>query len=125
MRGIYDVLEQFESYAIVATHSPLVIREMVSDNIYTFKRDEDMLSVSKIGIECFGEDVSVLSNVVFKNMADEKKYERFIEDAAKKNNYDYDTIVDALKGEHNELGIGVRLQILSIIDRHRNSHEEA
>lgn len=125
MRGIYDVLEQFESYAIVATHSPLVIREMVSDNVYTFKRDEDMLSVSKIGIECFGEDVSVLSNVVFKNMADEKKYERFIEDAAKKNNYDYDTIVDALKGEHNELGIGVKLQILSIIDRHRNSHEEA
>lgn len=97
MRAIYDVLEQFESYAIIATHSPLVIREMLSDNVYTFERNEDFLSVAKIGIECFGEDVSVLSDVVFKNMEDQKKFERFIEDVADHNNYDYDAIVREIK----------------------------
>lgn len=117
MRAIYDVLEQFESYAIIATHSPLVIREMLSDNVYTFDRNDDFLSVAKIGIECFGEDVSVLTDIVFKNMADNKKYERFIEYVAERNNYDYDAIVKEIKGTHNNLGMGVRLLILSVINQ--------
>lgn len=125
MRAIYDVLEQFESYAIIATHSPLVIREMLSDNVYTFERNEDFLSVAKIGMECFGEDVSVLSDVVFKNMADNKKYECFIEDVAKRNDYDYEAIVNEIKGKHNNLGMGVRLLILSVIDRNSQHYEKA
>lgn len=125
MRAIYDVLEQFESYAIIATHSPLVIREMLSDNVYTFERNEDFLSVAKIGIECFGEDVSVLSDVVFKNMEDQKKFERFIEDVADHNNYDYDAIVREIKGKRNNLGMGVRLLILSVIDRNSQHYEKA
>lgn len=125
MRAIYDVLEQFESYAIIATHSPLVIREMLSDNVYTFERNENLLSVAKIGIECFGEDVSVLSDVVFKNMADQKKFEHFIEDVAEHNNYDYDAIIKEIKGKHNNLGMGVRLLILSVINRNSQHYEEA
>lgn len=125
MRAIYDVLEQFESYAIIATHSPLVIREMLSDHVYTFERNEDTLSVAKIGIECFGEDVSVLSDVVFKNLADNKKYEQFIEEVAKRNGYDYDAIVNEIKGKRNQLGMGVRLLILSVIDRNKQQYEKA
>ena len=125
IRAIYKVLDIFESYAIIATHSPLVIREMLSDNVYTFERNEDFLSVAKIGIECFGEDVSVLSDVVFKNMEDQKKFERFIEDVADHNNYDYDAIVREIKGKRNNLGMGVRLLILSVIDRNSQHYEKA
>lgn len=123
MKAIYDVLEEFESYAIIATHSPLIVREMVSDNVYTLERDENTLNIAKIGIECFGEDVSVLSDVIFKNMSDVKKYERFVETVAKKCHYDYPAIVDRLKGVHNKLGMNMRLLIQSVIDKH--NHEEA
>lgn len=123
MKAIYDVLEEFESYAIIATHSPLIVREMVSDNVYTLERTDNVLSVAKIGIECFGEDVSVLSDVIFKNMSDGKKYEHFVESVAKECDYDYAKIVDRLKGTHNKLGMSMRLLIQSVIER--NSHEEA
>lgn len=123
MRAIFDVLEKFESYAIIATHSPLIVREMVSDNVYTFERDEDTLNVAKIGIECFGEDVSVLSDVIFKNMSDGKKYEHFVESVAKECKYDYQSVVDRIKGRHNKLGMSMRLLIQSVIDKH--NHEKA
>lgn len=123
MRAIYDVLEEFESYAIIATHSPLIVREMVSDNVYTLERIDNNLSVAKIGIECFGEDVSVLSDVIFKNMSDGKKYEHFVESVAKECNYDYAKIVDRLRGAHNNLGMSMRLLIQYVIDKHNN--EEA
>lgn len=123
MRAIYDVLEKFESYAIIATHSPLIVREMISDNVYTLERIENTLSVAKIGIECFGEDVSILSDVIFKNMSDGKKYEHFLESVAKKCDYDYAEIVDKLKGTHNKLGMNMRLLIQSVIDKH--NHEKA
>lgn len=123
MKAICDVLEEFESYAIIATHSPLIVREMVSDNVYTLERIGNTLSVAKIGIECFGEDVSILSDVIFKNMSDEKKYEHFVESVAKKCHYDYAAIVDRLKGAHNKLGMNMRLLIRSVIDKH--NYEEA
>ena len=125
MKSVYDVLEEFESYAIIATHSPLIVREMVSDNVYTLERIDNTLSVAKIGIESFGEDVSVLSDVIFKNMSDDKKYEYFVESVAKKCEYDYAKIVDRLKGSHNRLGMSMRLLIQSVIDRQKHSHEEA
>lgn len=118
MKAICDVLEEFESYAIIATHSPLIVREMVSDNVYTLERIGNTLSVAKIGIECFGEDVSILSDVIFKNMSDEKKYEHFVESVARKCHYNYATIVDRLKGAHNKLGMNMRLLIQSVIDKH-------
>lgn len=96
---------------------------MVSDNVYTLERDENTLNIAKIGIECFGEDVSVLSDVIFKNMSDVKKYECFVETVAKKCHYDYPAIVDRLKGAHNKLGMNMRLLIQSVIDKH--NHEEA
>lgn len=123
MKAIYDVLEEFESYAIIATHSPLIVREMVSDNVYTLERIDKVLSVAKIGIECFGEDVSVLSDVIFKNMSDGKKYEHFVESVAKECDYNYAKIVERLKGAHNKLGMSMRLLIQTVIDR--NTHEKA
>lgn len=122
MKAIYDVLEEFESYAIIATHSPLIVREMVSDNVYTLERIDNVLSAAKIGIECFGEDVSVLSDVIFKNMSDGKKYEHFVESVAKECDYNYAKIVDRLKGAHNKLGMSMRLLIQTMIDR--NTHEK-
>lgn len=69
--------------------------------------------------------MSVLSDVVFKNMEDQKKFERFIEDVADHNNYDYDAIVREIKGKRNNLGMGVRLLILSVIDRNSQHYEKA
>lgn len=116
LRAIYKVLDKFQSYAIIATHSPLVIREMVSDNVLVFSREDNFLNVAKIGVESFGEDISVLTDVVFKNMNDEKRYEYVVRELSGRYGDDYDKIVEVLQGEHNKLGLSARLMIRTIVE---------
>lgn len=118
LRAITNVLSHFQSYAIIATHSPLVIRELVSDNVFIFKRTEHSLYTAKIGIECFGEDVSVLTDIVFGNLNEKKGYEQIVKDIAQKCNYDYEKILNALKGERNELSLDLKLLIRTIVNNH-------
>lgn len=120
IRAIYTILEKFESYAIIATHSPLVIRELLSKNVYVFNREEDYLHVAKIGIESFGEDIAILNDIVFKNRSEDKQYEKYIEELVEEYG-DYNKVVAALQNEHNELGLNTRLLIQSAIERKKGA----
>lgn len=120
MHSVYKILTLYDSYALISTHSPYVIRELISPNVLIFKRNENELSVKRIGIESFGEDVSVLSDIVFGNMSEEKRYERFIEDVVKANDYDYDASVSALQKGPNTLSLNAKLLVRTIISRKQN-----
>lgn len=121
IRAIYTILEIFESYAIIATHSPLVIREMLSKNVYVFNREENNLHVAKIGIESFGEDVAILNDIIFKNRSEDKQYEKYIDKLVEKYG-DYNNVVFALQNEHNKLGLNTRLLIQSAIERKKGEN---
>lgn len=120
MHSVYKILELYNSYALISTHSPYVIRELVSPNVHIFKRFENGLSVKRIGIESFGEDVSVLSDIVFSNMSEEKKYEKFIEEVVKDCDYDYDASVNALQTGPNALSLNAKLLIRTIINKRKH-----
>ena len=120
MHSIYKILTLYDSYALISTHSPYVIRELVSPNVLIFNRYENELSVNRIGIESFGEDVSVLSDIVFGNISEEKRYERFIEDVVKSNGYDYEASVSALQKGPNTLSLNAKLLVRTIISRKHN-----
>ncbi len=119
LKAIFEILERFQSYAIIATHSALVVREMVAENVYVFNRNLNTLNVSKIGYECFGEDISVISDVIFKNLNDEKRYEKFIEDTAERCAWDYDRTMEVLQLQ-GKVGLNLRLIISNIINQHQN-----
>lgn len=72
--GLMFILETFQSFAIIATHSPLVIRELKSDSVLIMKRYEDELHVSKIGYESLGASINKLTNDIFKNKETEPYY---------------------------------------------------
>lgn len=78
MRSLFFLVRKFNSYAIITTHSPLVIRELVGDRVYVMRRSGKILDVSKIPIESFGEDVSVLIDRIFDNYGEQKKFVSFI-----------------------------------------------
>ena len=66
MNCIYDVLERYNSYAIIATHSPLIIREIVKQNVYRFKRmDGERPTLSRVAFDTFGEDIATLFINIF------------------------------------------------------------
>jgi len=116
IRAIYTILEKFESYAIIATHSPLVIREMLSKNVFVFNREENYLHVAKIGIESFGEDIAILNDIAFKNRSENKQYEKYISELVEDSD-NYNEVVAILQNEHNELGLNTRLLIQSAFEK--------
>lgn len=65
-RAIDRILERFDSYAILATHSPIIIQEIPSRYVLVFEREGNIPIVRKLGIESFGESIEVLTEEVFR-----------------------------------------------------------
>ncbi len=86
------ILHQYNSYCIIATHSPVILQEIPSKFIRVFDRQGNMPIIFPPTIECFGENLSNISNAIFhvdeeeeiykqvlKNLAQEKSYEEIME----------------------------------------------
>src|SRR5690554_7214607 len=51
---LFNLLERFDSYCIITTHSPIIIRELVSKNVYVFDRNDSFFNVKQLQIETYG-----------------------------------------------------------------------
>lgn len=79
VRMLYQLLEEFNSYAIISTHSPLFIQEIPSNYINKLERtEEDLLLISKLSIETFGENISAIVNEVFNVREVESNYKSLL-----------------------------------------------
>ncbi|WP_176520031.1 AAA family ATPase [Bacillus toyonensis] len=82
VRMLYHLLEEFNSYAIISTHSPIIIQEIPSFYINKLERtEEDLLLISKITIETFGENISAIVNEVFNVREVESNYKSLLKNA--------------------------------------------
>lgn len=79
------VLKRYESYAILATHSPLVIQEVPGKRVLVFHRRGNLTVAGNIGMESFGESVSELTRHVFETIEVESPYKKALSALA----YDY------------------------------------
>ena len=75
MRMFNMVLEEFDSYAVIATHSPIILQEIPSENIIVFERMDDQLFVRKPEIECFGENITQITKDIFDVTSKESCYQ--------------------------------------------------
>lgn len=65
MHSLRDILESFDSYAIIATHSPVILQETPSMFVQVLGGTTNMPSVKALKLESFGEEVSTLTEEVF------------------------------------------------------------
>lgn len=59
------VLNEYESFAIIATHSPIVIQEIPAKRVIVFQRDANLTVAEPISLESFGESIAELTRHVF------------------------------------------------------------
>lgn len=78
IRVFYKLLDTFDSYAIFATHSPLILQEMSSKYITIIERIDDMPILRKPEIECFGNNISDIIYDVFDVKCRESNYKTVI-----------------------------------------------
>lgn len=105
----------FQSYCIVSTHSPLVVREMLGKFVYLMRRDDKALMLGKIGFETLGEDISVLYDEIF-GYEEDTTYlgKKIVKLKAKGNNYR--DIVRYFKENTQNLSLNARMLIKQIVD---------
>lgn len=115
MNGIAELANEFESYCIIATHSPIIIQEMFSRDVLIMSREADILSVKKIGVESFGENLSVITEEIFGNRAIPKFYEKTIKKLVKRHK-NYNKVLEILKEGNLPLSLNVRLYLQSLVD---------
>lgn len=77
MMSIIDgLLEDFNSYAIISTHSPIVLQQVPSAYIRIVRRMENTPVIDNVPIETFGENLTEISQEIF----DVSDYERDYKD---------------------------------------------
>ena len=85
LRMLRTLLRLFESYAIVATHSVFVVREVPARNVRIFSPSElSDVSIGLPSIETFGADIAEIANLVFDNIAATKPHEEWLNGLVKK-----------------------------------------
>lgn len=61
-----EILSDFDSFAIIATHSPLIVREMANTNVFLMQKVErNILQIGKVPFNTFGEDTARLYKNIF------------------------------------------------------------
>lgn len=110
MSAVYKLLDEFQSYAIIVTHSPLIIREMKSEGVKIMTRLKNVPVIRGISIESLGENISTLVNEIFDNKDIPKYYRNKIEELINKG-YSEDKLIESIKSDDLPLGIGLQLYI--------------
>lgn len=70
-----SILEEFDSFAIIATHSPTIVREVPTNYVNIIKVNEQTneVHISNPNIGTFGGDIGTISNYVFDDILKDKK----------------------------------------------------
>lgn len=116
MNTIYELVNQFEAYCLIATHSPIIIRELPSKNVFIIERENSMPMVRRIRIESFGENLGVLSDEVFGDKEMPKQYKKIITELINQG-LDFEDIISALEYDEVPLSLNARIYISNQLNR--------
>lgn len=115
MTMLGSILERFRSYAVIATHSPLIIREMVGQNVYLMRTvDGKIPNVSKVVFETFGADASDLYMNIFHFDERMSSLYRYIRRLGR--NVPYEKALQTILKYAPDLGLNARLSIRDYIE---------
>ena len=121
MTTLNELLRKFESFAIISTHSPLIVREIVSSNVYLMQQMEGGIPcVSTVQFDTFGEDVTTLYRKIFGYDESNSYFRNLIKKGIKKEK-SFDKVVSKLE-KHMKLSLNARLTIRDIFNEQQ--HEE-
>lgn len=103
-----EILHEYDSYALVATHSPIVIQEVPSKRVLVFTREEGVTYADPLQFESFGESVAELTEHVFQTQEVESPYRNALAEIAQSM-----SLEDALALFTNPLGMNAKAYLLA------------
>lgn len=97
LKSITIALEEFESYAVMATHSPVVLQEIPRRYVQVLQRFGRTTKVYQPEIETFGENVGSLTRHIFSLDSSATDYHSTLRELAE--SYSLSQVMDLFDGE--------------------------
>ena len=113
---LYRLLEHYNSFCIMATHSPLVIQEIPSDNVIIFRREGDTLAVQPLPFETFSQDLTTVTESVFGNTSTSRYHYKVLNLLAQRVK-DYDKIIEYLSNSGRPVPVGTKMLLKSMLQK--------
>lgn len=88
MQTLQALLEEYNAYAIIATHSPVVIQEVPRKRVIRFEREGNITSAHPLATESFGENIAQLTREVFETVEIPNFYKAKLRELAKTKTFD-------------------------------------
>lgn len=79
MKCLRLLLTETSSFAIIATHSPVIIQETPSKNVHILRRNGRETTIENALIETFGENIGILTSEVFNLDASQSDYRHVLQ----------------------------------------------
>ncbi|MED3876477.1 ATP-dependent nuclease [Lysinibacillus capsici] len=87
IKVLNEILEEFNSYAILSTHSSIVVQEIPSRYIKVIERNGTIPFIRDLHIESFGENLTTITNEVFDVKNSESNYKTILRRLSKNLRY--------------------------------------
>lgn len=121
-----QLLHKFESYAIIATHSPLVVKECVKQNVYKMLRTKDNVPlIGTVPFNTFGEELTTLYENIFDLDEREGYFYQTVSAVAGYRQPSYKKVIDKLAKEGVDLTLSGRNMVRDMIMNLNNENKES
>lgn len=114
MNTLFEIVDRFKSFCIMATHSPLVIQEIHARNIIILDREENELSIRKMSKDSFGENLTVITDEIFNNR-DVNKYHLDLMKKLVNEGRSFEEIISIFQFDDLPVNLNTRLYLKSLI----------
>jgi putative SOS response-associated peptidase YedK len=114
MNTLFELVDRFKSFLILATHSPLVIQEIHARNIIILDREENELHIRKMSRDSFGENLTVITDEIFNNR-DVNKYHLDLMKELVNEDKSFEEIISIFQFDDLPVNLSTRLYLKSLI----------
>lgn len=109
-----EILENHDSFAIIATHSPLVIQQLPMECVHVLRRDRMTPMVLKPTFQTFGESLSELTKFVFSSTEADRDYRAVLDRMCAEANHDVEAVRAIF---NNQMSLSADIYLESLVDR--------
>lgn len=110
LKTIYSILEKFNSYAIISSHSPLLLREVPKKYIRVFERHGNRPVIGEVDFETFGGSIGEITSSIFNVIEHESLYKSRLREMATRLGYE-----ETLRNFDDDLSISAKIFLKNIV----------
>lgn len=114
INSIHLLVKKFQSFCIIATHSPIIVQGILSKNIYVIRNENNILNAKHPAIETFGENLTKITEDIFGSRETDSQFKKELEILIKKG-YSFEQILELLRENNIPLSLNLTVLLKSMV----------